>query len=102
VLNVGTNDGLESATSFTALLKQFINQVQSLYPNSRIAVMVPFNQRFDQVIRTGVPEFMTVQLIETADWEPSTTDGVHLDLAGSQVAGQRLADVLEKLYPEIF
>jgi len=102
VLNVGTNDGLESATSFTALLKQFINQVQSLYPNSRIAVMVPFNQRFDQVIRTVVPEFMTVQLIETADWEPSTTDGVHLDLAGSQVAGQRLADVLEKLYPEIF
>lgn len=102
VLNVGTNDGLESATSFTALLKQFINQVQSLYPNSRIAVMVPFNQRFDQVIRTVVPEFMTVQLIETADWEPSTTDGVHLDLAGSQVAGQRLADALEKLYPEIF
>jgi len=102
VLNVGTNDGLESATSFTALLKQFINQVQRLYPNSRIAVMVPFNQRFDRVIRTVVPEFMTVQLIETADWEPSTTDGVHLDLAGSQVAGQRLADVLEKLYPEIF
>lgn len=102
VLNVGTNDGLESATSFTALLKQFINQVQRLYPNSRIAVMVPFNQRFDQVIRTVVPEFMAVQLIETADWEPSTTDGVHLDLAGSQVAGQRLAEVLEKLYPEIF
>jgi len=102
VLNVGTNDGLESATSFTALLKQFINQVQRLYPNSRIAVMVPFNQRFDRVIRTVVPEFMTVQLIETADWEPSTTDGVHLDLAGSQVAGRQLAEVLEKLYPEIF
>lgn len=102
VLNVGTNDGLESATSFTALLKQFINQVQRLYPNSRIAVMVPFNQRFDHIIRTVVPEFMTVQLIETADWEPSTTDGVHLDLAGSQVAGRQLAEVLGKLYPEIF
>lgn len=102
VLNVGTNDGLESATSFTALLKQFINQVQHLYPNSRIAVMVPFNQRFDQVIRTVVPEFMAVQLIETADWEPSTTDGVHLDLAGSQIAGRQLAEVLGKLYPEIF
>lgn len=102
VLNVGTNDGLESATSFTALLKQFINQVQRLYPNSRIAVMVPFNQRFDHIIRTVVPEFMTVQLIETADWEPSTMDGVHLDLAGSQVAGRQLAEVLGKLYPEIF
>lgn len=102
VINVGTNDGLESAESFTALLKQFINQVQSLYPNSRIAVLIPFNQRFDRVIRTVVPEFMAVQLIETADWEPSTTDGVHLDLAGSQVAGHALATALRNLYPEIF
>lgn len=102
VINVGTNDGLESAESFTALLKQFINQVQTVYPNSRIAVMVPFNQHFDNVIWTVVPEFMNVQLIETADWEPSTTDSVHLDLAGSQVAGQQLAVTLRKLYPEIF
>jgi len=102
VINVGTNDGLESAESFTVLLKQFINQVQDLYPNSRIAVLVPFNQRFDQVIRTVVPAFMTVQLIETADWELSTTDGVHLDLAGSQAAGQQLAQHLRDLYPEIF
>ncbi|BDZ32231.1 SGNH/GDSL hydrolase family protein [Lactiplantibacillus sp. WILCCON 0030] len=102
VINVGTNDGLESATSFTALLKQFINQVALLYPNSRLAVLIPFNQRFDQVIRTVVPEFMDVQLIETADWEPSTTDHVHLDLAGSQLAGHCLAQALRQLYPEIF
>ena len=102
VINVGTNDGRESVTSFTALFKQFLTQVTTLYPNSRIAVMVPFNQRFDRLIREIVPEFMQIQLIDTAEWQPTTTDGVHLDVAGSQVAGHYLADALRDLYPELF
>ncbi|ETY72899.1 SGNH/GDSL hydrolase family protein [Lactiplantibacillus fabifermentans] len=102
VINVGTNDGRESVTSFTALFKQFLTQVTTLYPNSRLAVMVPFNQRFDRLIREIVPEFMQIQLIDTAEWQPTTTDGVHLDVAGSQVAGHYLADALRELYPELF
>ncbi|MFC6181737.1 SGNH/GDSL hydrolase family protein [Lactiplantibacillus daowaiensis] len=102
VINVGTNDGLAGADGFTAAFKLFLNQVQRLYPNSRIAVLVPFNQRFDRVIRTVVPEFVQLDLIETADWQPTTTDQVHLDVAGSQSAGQQLAVALKTLYPEVF
>lgn len=102
VINVGTNDGRQSAAEFTTTFRQFINQVQTLYPNSRLAVMIPFNQRFDRVIRAVVAEFMQVELVETADWPLSRTDHVHLDLAGSQVAGQQLAAALRRLYPEVF
>ena len=102
LINVGTNDRVESATSFTVLLRRFLNQVQELYPNSRLAVLIPFNQGFDRVIRAVVAEFMQIDLIETVDWQPSTTDYTHPDLAGSQVAGTRLAQALQRKYPEIF
>jgi len=102
VINVGTNDGRASAAAFTTLFRQFLNQVQTLYPDSHLAVMVPFSQRFDRVIRMVVPEFKQLRLIETADWEPTTTDYVHLDLAGSQLAGQRTAAALRALYPDVF
>lgn len=102
VINVGTNDGRSSATDFAVRFRQFVNQVQQLYGNSRIAVMVPFSQRFDRVIRDVTQSFMHVELIETADWQPGLTDHVHLNLAGSQVAGERLADALRQRYPELF
>lgn len=102
VVNVGTNDGRETKTTFTVIFRRFLNQLQRLYPNSRLAVMVPFNQRFDRVIRAVVAEFMTIDLIETAEWQPGLTDHVHLNLSGSQVAGQQLAGALQRLYPELF
>ncbi len=102
LINVGSNDRIESADSFTILLRNFLNQVQTLYPNSRLAVMIPFNQCFDRVVRLVVAEFMQIDLIETADWQPSTTDYTHPDLAGSQVAGTQLAQALRNKYPEIF
>lgn len=102
VVNVGTNDGRETATSFTELLRRFVQRVRHLYPTSRIAVMIPFSQRFDRIIRLVVAEFDGVELIETADWQPGLTDHVHLNLAGSQTAGYQLARTLRALYPELF
>ncbi|RRK10241.1 endoglucanase [Lactiplantibacillus garii] len=100
VINVGTNDGRETAASFTPLLRRFIEQVVRLYPASRVAVMIPFSQRFDRIIRRVVAAFNAVQLIETADWQPGLTDHVHLNLVGSQTAGHRLAQALTQLYPD--
>jgi len=102
VVNVGTNDGRLTADEFAAQLRQFLNQVQTLYPNSRLAVMIPFSQRFDRIIRSVVASFMQIDLIETATWEPTTTDHIHLDSTGSQVAGQLTAAALRQLYPRIF
>lgn len=102
VINVGTNDGLAGAAGFTKAFSQFLNQVQALYPNSRLAVLIPFSQRFDRVIRQVVPTFNDIDLIETADWSLTKTDQTHLDLAGSQVAGQQVAATLTQLYPTLF
>ena len=102
VINVGTNDRHTDDTTFTVVLRRFLNQVQMLYPNSRLAVMIPFNQNFAPVIRAVVAEFMQFQLIETANWQLSTTDGVHLDLAGSQLAGELTAQAVQTQYPGVF
>jgi len=102
VINVGSNDRIETAASFTTLLRQFLSQVQTLYPNSQLVVMIPFNQCFDRIVRSVVAEFMHIDLIETADWQPSTTDYTHPDLAGSQVAGTLLAQALRQQYPTMF
>lgn len=45
---------------------------------------------------------MQLQLIETATWQLSTTDGVHLDLAGSRMAGELTAQALRTQYPDVF
>ncbi|AVK63981.1 endoglucanase [Lactobacillus sp. CBA3606] len=102
VINVGTNDRRVSAAEFTLIYRRFLQQVQRLYPMSQIAVLVPFNQAFDRIIRAVVATFPPIKLIETADWAPTTTDYVHLDLAGSRVAGQYLAQALRRLYPTLF
>lgn len=102
VINVGTNDRKLDETAFTIVFRRFLNQVQRLYPNSRLAVMVPFNQAFATVIRAVTAEFMQIELIETATWHPSTTDDVHLDLAGSQLAGELLAQELTTRYATLF
>lgn len=102
VINVGTNDGRESAEAYLALFSRFLKRVQTLYPDSQIVVMIPFSQRFDRIIRKAVAQFSTVDLIETAEWQPGLTDHVHLNLAGSQVAGQALAQVLQQRYPQLF
>ncbi|MCT4456824.1 endoglucanase [Lactiplantibacillus paraplantarum] len=102
VINVGTNDRQADDTTFTVVLSRFLNHVQTLYPNSRLAVMIPFNQNFASIIRAVVAEFMQFQLIETATWQLSTTDGVHLDLAGSQMAGELTAQALRTQYPDVF
>ncbi|MCB7177709.1 SGNH/GDSL hydrolase family protein [Lactiplantibacillus plantarum] len=102
VINVGTNDRHTDDTTFTVVLRRFLNQVQALYPNSRLAVMIPFNQNFAAIIRAVVAEFMQLQLIETATWQLSTTDGVHLDLAGSRMAGELTAQALRTQYPDVF
>lgn len=102
VINVGTNDRQADDTTFTVVLRRFLNQVQTLYPNSRLAVMIPFNQNFASIIRAVVAEFMQWQFIETATWQLSTTDGVHLDLAGSRMAGELTAQALRTQYPDVF
>ncbi|PKX53476.1 endoglucanase [Lactiplantibacillus plantarum] len=102
VINVGTNDRHTDDTTFTVVLRRFLNQVQALYPNSWLAVMIPFNQNFAAIIRAVVAEFMQLQLIETATWQLSTTDGVHLDLAGSRMAGELTAQALRTQYPDVF
>ncbi|WP_203640622.1 SGNH/GDSL hydrolase family protein [Levilactobacillus andaensis] len=98
VVNVGTNDRRIAAAEFEPLFEKFLRQIQRLYPMSQVAVMVPFNQHFAAVI-SAVTQRVGADLIATADWQPTTTDGVHVDTAGSQLAGQRLAEKLRELYP---
>jgi len=97
VVNVGTNDRRITAAEFEPLFVKFLRQIQCLYPASQVAVMVPFNQQFAAVIST-VTQRVGADLIATADWQPTTTDGVHVDTAGSQLAGQKLAKKLRELY----
>ncbi|WP_143462305.1 GDSL-type esterase/lipase family protein [Levilactobacillus enshiensis] len=100
VVNVGTNDRRSTAAEFAPQFAKFLRQIQRLYPVSAVAVMIPFNQRFAAVI-SAVTQQVGATLINTADWQPTTTDGVHVDAAGSRLAGQKLAAKLRKLYPEL-
>lgn len=97
VINVGTNDGAIDDLKFSSLYTKLLNKLIIKYPGVTIACMVPFNQTRRKVIIDTVANTPNCVVIDTQDWNISTTDGTHPDSNGSMIAAARLANELDKL-----
>ncbi|BAP86627.1 hypothetical protein LOOC260_121210 [Paucilactobacillus hokkaidonensis JCM 18461] len=98
VINIGVNDRRFERNIFAHALPAFITQVQKLFLQTPIVMLIPFSQTFAPIFRQTAKQFTNVQLIETKDWHLSYTDGLHPDANGSQLAGNYLAKSLQQLY----
>lgn len=93
VVNLGVNDRRFSASEFLPAYSDFIDQVTTLFPASRVILLVPFSQTYREEVK-AVAEQYHVEAIETAGWCNDFTDGLHPNQQGAISAGHRLAQVL--------
>lgn len=97
VVNIGTNDGAIDDLKFSSLYSKLLQKLIIKYPGVLIACMIPFNQTRRKVIIDTVANTPNCVVIDTQDWDISTTDGTHPDATGSLVAAARLANELDQL-----
>lgn len=96
VINLGVNDRRYPVDEFNAAYDDLLNRVTAFFPHIQIVVMVPFLQSFAPQIRSLAGQH-SLPDIETANWQPSYTDGLHPDQAGSVRCGHQLAKTLGPL-----
>ncbi|MBK0381945.1 hypothetical protein I5M32_03150 [Pedobacter sp. SD-b] len=103
VVNLGTNDhNLQvDTTLFSQTITQFIRNLGFVYPNSRIFVMVPFNQSYHKEITEVVDQEQQrdpkVQLIATKNWLNSNdfVDGTHPTDEGHLKVSTKLVQIIK-------
>ena len=93
VVNLGVNDRRYPVNQFVTAYGRFIRQVTTTFPATPIVLMIPFSQHFKNEITT-IGHRHQLRVIDTANWCPSYTDGLHPDQAGATIAGQHLARVI--------
>ncbi|MGL4737801.1 MAG: GDSL-type esterase/lipase family protein [Cellulosilyticaceae bacterium] len=100
VINHGTNDALhgQPVEAFEVAYQSLLEDVRVRYPQAKVLVLIPFGQYLADEIRRVVRADGLSQLIETADWGVIFGgDGVHVDVKGSQIAGEQLAKVIKNM-----
>lgn len=93
VINLGVNDRRFTAADFATAYEAFIKQALATFPAVLLILLIPFSQSFRSQI-TAIGHKYQLPVIDTVDWCPSFTDGLHPDQAGSCAAGKKLAMAL--------
>lgn len=96
VINLGVNDRRFPLAQFTAAFDLFIQQVKLTFPQTPLAIIIPFSQTFASEIRKIATKH-DCSIIETKTWHHSFTDGLHPDQAGAIAEGKMLAQALQPL-----
>ena len=102
VVNMGTNDGRASGEVFAPLYRTYIQVIRKAYPAAWILCLRPFNGTHEEEVQSAVRREgdQRVRYVDTTGWidpDKHTTDGVHLNLEGNKVAGEKLAELLRGL-----
>lgn len=102
VVNMGTNDGAATSQEFIDAYQQSLNRLQQKYPGVEIFCMLPFNGVRKSEITSVVNNTINAEFVDTTGWGVTYIDGVHPDLNGSRIAGEKLADYLFKYFGKNF
>lgn len=94
VINLGTNDASASSSTFQTDYQNYVNLVQSTYPNVPIFCVCPFNQAQSAGVNAVATSTAGCTYVATSTWSVTTTDGTHPNQAGSQTAGTNMASEL--------
>lgn len=95
IVNLGVNDRIFNGLKFQQAYQEYVQVVQQRY-GVPVMLMIPFWQSFADEIR-AVGQKLNCHVIETANWHPLTTDGLHPNQVGSIRAGKLFADVINDL-----
>ncbi|WP_439770021.1 GDSL-type esterase/lipase family protein [Limosilactobacillus sp.] len=96
IVNLGVNDRRFPAARFKLAYEDFLKQVITTFPTSRIALLVPFSQTFRNEITATAAKY-AVPLVQTAGWCTDYTDNLHPNQRGAQTAGDHFAKTLRQL-----
>jgi lysophospholipase L1-like esterase len=104
VINLGTNDGGAKPEVFSALYRAYLEVVRRQYGLAHIFCLRPFNGAQGEAVREVAKALASggdgrIHYVDTAGWidrEKHTTDGVHLNLEGNRLAGEKMAAILKE------
>lgn len=97
VINLGTTDRKANEITFRTAWEFLLEKIQLLYPKTPKLVIIPFSQQHAQVIREESPEYPQTQVLETASWNLTYTDGLHPDAAATLKIVKHTLAALEQL-----
>ncbi len=106
VVNHGHNDLGPNSTlipeTFKSEYAAVLNRLREKYPNATIFAVVPYVQRYPDIIKECVDEMGddNVYYIATAGWKYTTSDSAHPDAAGARALGLKLAEEISKIMEE--
>lgn len=98
VVNLGTNDTAINDETFKEGYISMIKRIEQKYPGTEIFCLRPFNGSKETPILEATKECTNCIYVDTKDWKITYTDGLHPDLNGSKIAGEKLADFLLKYF----
>ena len=99
VVNLGVNDRRFASDQFTRAYDQFLEQVATTFPGSKVLVLTPFSQTFQSQISQLAARHQ-FQLVNTTGWCQDFTDGLHPNQNGSSTAAHHLVPVLKAALAE--
>lgn len=102
VINHGYNDYNLIYTLHTYTEQQFIDgykalieKINVIYPGIPIICVVPFADVMKTQIETAIEDYSNCYLVDTVDYNPTTSDSVHLNQAGAEKVASLLANDIE-------
>lgn len=93
----GTNDMDYPVTQFHSALRGALSLLYKRYPSVPVVFVIPPQQVFATVIRRVMAEYPSGYVVESADWPLTYSDGIHPDVAGARVFGERVAEAIGRL-----
>lgn len=102
VINYGHNDVYFNESDVTPRYNAALDALRTKYPDAPIFVLIPFSQTHADTIRECCAGRDYITVVETNGWNPSTTDGIHLNSLGANSVGVRLAAVIRQTLEDGF
>lgn len=94
VIEHGCNDVYTHGTMYVNEYKKVLELLHKKFPKAVLISLIPFNQIHAEEIRQAASAYKWCNLVETASWGLSYTDGMHPNAAGAKKAGLKLAKII--------
>lgn len=96
VFNIGSNDINITSENFIKEYQSIILDLHERYSHVDIVCMVPINQSHAEDIKQAVADYDWCYIVETADWDIVSFDGIHPIGEGCRDMADKLVEYINK------